>query len=222
MLFLKQTPQPDIHIGLWKIEEDEDFFHQRLPLSAAEFVDLSPLKGARRLEWLACRWLLHEVSGHDVRMPLAKDAYSKPFFEGESENRYCSLTHAGGFVGVVIAPIPCGCDLEVIDKRLQRVAPKFVNELEQKMLDNTTLSKDELWRLCFVWCAKEAMYKAYGVKEVDFKKHLTVDYQGITKSEKGFLQKGDLQQLYDLKYIEIQEEIGKDIIFLWCVSRKDF
>jgi 4'-phosphopantetheinyl transferase len=215
-LFYQNKPQPEVHIGLWKIEEDEGFFRSNMSLSMAEEADLAPLKGTRRLEWLACRWLLHELSGHDIRMPLAKDAYSKPFFEGNEENRHCSLTHSGGFVGAVIAAEPCGCDLEGVDKRLQRVSSKFINESEQKLLDNPPFAKDKLWLLCYIWCAKEAMYKAYGAKEVDFKKHLTVDYQGVTRVENGKLHKEDFQQQYQLHYMDVQNET---LIFLWCINK---
>jgi 4'-phosphopantetheinyl transferase len=213
-LFYQNKPKSEVHIGLWKIEEDESFFRTNMSLSINEEADLFPLKGTRRLEWLACRWLLHELSGHDIRMPLAKDAYSKPFFEGNEENRYCSLTHSSGFVGAIIAPEACGCDLESVDKRLQRVASKFVNEGEQKLLNNPPDQKDNLWLLCFIWCAKEAIYKAYGAKEVDFKKHLTIDYQGVGAIEQGFLHKGDLTQQYELNYMELKEGA---LIFLWCI-----
>jgi 4'-phosphopantetheinyl transferase len=218
MQTLIAIPKKGVKIGLWKIEEDEDFFRSKMPLSIEEEADLAPLKQMRRLEWLACRWLLHEISGHDIRMPLVKDAFSKPFFEDASEKRYCSLTHASGYVGAVISQVPCGCDLEVLAERLNRVSSKFVNENEERILTNPRFYTSKLWRLCFIWCAKEAIYKAYGEKSVDFKKNMTIIYnQNIgVKGELGILHKEEFSNIYELNYMNFKDGDLK-FIFLWSL-----
>jgi 4'-phosphopantetheinyl transferase len=218
MLTLSAVPTDGVKIGLWKIEEDEDFFRSKMPLSVGEEADLFNLKGLRRLEWLACRWLLHEISGHQIRMPLVKDAFSKPFFEDSSEKRYCSLTHASGFVGAVISDEPCGCDLEVLAERLNRVSSKFVNEDEERIFTNPRFETTKLWRLCLIWCAKEAIYKAYGEKSLDFKKNMTIIYNENKKNncELGIMHKSDLSHVYELHFMNFASGDLK-FIFLWAL-----
>ncbi len=79
-LLLTTHPFPDTAFGLWQIAEEEAFFRDEMPLTAAEETELAKLKNIRRMEWLASRWLLHKLTGAPQRLPLAKDAFSKPFF----------------------------------------------------------------------------------------------------------------------------------------------
>jgi 4'-phosphopantetheinyl transferase len=218
MLTLSAIPKDGVKIGLWKIEEDEGFFRSKMLLSLEEEADLAPLKKMRRLEWLACRWLLHEISGHDIRVPLVKDAFSKPFFEDSSEKRFCSLTHASGYVGAVISDVSCGCDLEVLSERLNRASSKFVNEEEEGILTNSVFETSGLWRLCFIWCAKEAIYKAYGEKSLDFKKNMTIVYKQNKNAncELGILHKEKFSNIYDLHYMNFKSD-DLDFIFLWSL-----
>ena len=67
--------------AIWKIEEDEPFFLQRLDLHASETAELANMKGRRRLEWLASRYLVHHMVSDEPdwdRIPLLKDEFGKP------------------------------------------------------------------------------------------------------------------------------------------------
>ena len=66
------------HLGIWAIEEEESYFDKRLELSEDEIEQLNLLKGHRRLEWLASRWVLHMITGKEQRGPVIKDAFGKP------------------------------------------------------------------------------------------------------------------------------------------------
>ena len=89
-LLFTTHPIEQAYFGIWKIDEPESFFLDALPLSPAEEADLHPLKGIRRTEWLAGRYLLHLLTGAQERLPMAKTAFSKPFFL-DHPDLYCSL-----------------------------------------------------------------------------------------------------------------------------------
>ena len=169
-------PFPTATFAVWQIEEEEAFFQENLVLSAAESRELQLLKGRRRHEWLAVRWLLHYVSGHALRLPLAKDAFSKPFFS-DSATQTCSLSHSQSLVGALLAEqggAAVGCDLQVLVEKMPRLAPKFLNLREMEfVLDHPFPEQFVLFHL--FWTAKESLYKAYGIKELDFRAHLQVE-----------------------------------------------
>ena len=53
-----------------------------------------------------------------------------------------------------------------------------------------------------IWCAKEALYKYYGLKSLDFKEHLKVDYQPLENEGTltGYIQKDDYYTELKLGY----------------------
>ena len=223
-LLLTVHPFPNATFGLWQIAENEEFFRVDMPLSADEASDLAqhhvPL---RRLEWLASRWLLHKLTDAPQRLPIAKDAFSKPFFP-ENQDLACSLSHSRGCVGALIVTIPgihngeasnigaetpsphlgrlggAGCDIQVMTDKMNRIAYKFLNEEEYEFLD-TRPEAENLELLHLYWTAKESLYKAYGLKGLDFRKNIFVqniqwngeDGEALGKVEKeGFCQEFQL------------------------------
>jgi len=87
-----------------------------------------------------------------------------------------------------------GIDLEKIDQRIARVKHKFMNKSEfdfagdEKQIELQTL----------IWSAKEALYKVYGKKELDFKDHLQIYpfniNQNPTHTFFGTIKKDDFHQ----------------------------
>ena len=204
LLFLRQ-PFPSATFGVWQIAETEFFFRENTPLSAAEAAELAPLKGPRRLEWLAGRWLLHHLSGHEVRLPLAKDAFSKPFFPAES-GLACSLSHSQGVVGALLwrppTPLPggAGCDIQVLVEKMPRLAPKFLRPEEAEFVQQHS-PRDQFVLQHIFWTAKESLYKAWGLKALDFRAHLRVEpfrWENGRGEATGWVEKGASRQAYRL------------------------
>lgn len=190
-------------MGLWLIGEEEPFFRRDLPLSPDEEQELAQLKGLRRAEWLASRWLLHHITGQPQRMPLAKNAFSKPFFLDQPD-LYCSLSHSHGVVGALLADRNCGCDVQVLVEKMPRLAPKFVHEEEARFVAGYgAQAQFDLWHL--MWTAKESLYKAYGLKELDFRRDMRVEpfeWNGCQASAGGWVRKGDFGQRYGLNFFK--------------------
>jgi 4'-phosphopantetheinyl transferase len=203
--------------GVWQITETEDFFRHDLPLSPDEADELSLHKGIRRLEWLASRWLLHQLTGMPQRIPLAKDAFSKPFFLEKPEFS-CSLSHSQGVVAALLVAssvqrpkVQIGCDLQVLVSKMTRLAPKFINEAEFAYFQRRTAAH-QYDMMHILWTAKEAMYKAYGLKALDFRRDMVVkefSWDGHAAIAEGMVHKADVKLSFEL-YIEKNTLPDKD------------
>jgi phosphopantetheinyl transferase len=217
-LLLLSHPFGETTFGLWQIEEDEAFFRRNLTLDEEEEAELERFKGLRRLESLAGRWLLHRLTGSDERFPLAKDAFSKPFFV-EKPDLYCSLSHSHGVVGALVARSNCGCDIQVEVDKMPRLATKFINIAEAAFVQ----AQPEEQRLALqhlFWTAKESLYKAYGLKQLDFRAHLLVDpfvWCGRQSESKGRVVKGVQRQDYRLWFETLGLPGGETLYWTVCV-----
>lgn len=210
-------PEQVLTFGAWQVAEDERYFREDLPLTEEEENDLEPYKGIRRLEWLAGRWLLHKLTGADLRLPLGKNAFAKPFFLHRPE-LHCSLSHSHGIVGAMLADSVCGCDLQVLVEKMPRLAGKFLHQEEDSFLRSfPPAAQFDLMHV--FWTAKESLYKAYGLKELDFRGHLRLEpfeWSGLSAETTGWVRKNTFRQAYHLHFekAELPDETGA---FVWTV-----
>ncbi len=214
-LLLTTHPFPDTTFALWQIAEPESVFKEELPLSETEENELAGLQNIRRLEWLSSRWLLHKITGEQQRLPLAKDAFSKPFFL-DHPALFCSLSHSQGGVGALTARQNCGCDIQVLVDKMPRIAAKFLGKLEAEFVAGFPEAvRFELYHL--FWTAKESLYKTYGIKALDFRQHIFVnhvEWDGYTGAATGGIEKGDFRQHYQLRFGKVELEQGA---LVWAV-----
>lgn len=195
------SPEPDSlrnELGLWRISETEAELRNGLQLYPAELRQLKGIKGeGRRCEFLAARNLLHQMSGRKDRGALVKDEFGKPHLEHST--LHISISHTENLSAAIAHTHPCGVDVQVFVTKIGRLAHRIMGEKETAFLTDAN-------RLIFqhlVWGAKEAMYKAYGRREIDFREHLLVDLEDIPLEKghtKGYLKKDDLQKVYQLDY----------------------
>ncbi len=198
--------------GIWEIVEDEPFFRQMLDLLPEEEEELAPLKGRRRLEWLACRFLVHEMlleRGLDDRVPVLKDACGKPHLAGTPY--HLSFSHSFDMVAVILAHYPTGIDIQKFVPKIGAIAHKFLREEEARVLTEPT----RLEHLHIYWGAKEALYKAYGRQQLDFRQHILVEPFGFqdTGHTTGFIQKDDFSARYVIDFDRV-----KSHFLVYCVQ----
>lgn len=156
-------------IAVW-ITEDADNLLADLKLTLAEEKLLKKMSNRRVEEWSSARWLIHYLSGRKERATCLKDEYGKPYLV---ESPYqISVSHSLNYTAVIAAPYAVGIDVQEIVPKMQRIAKKFVNDKEWEYLNLKPDSQLEM--LHIIWGAKEAMYKAWGKKKIDFKGHLFV------------------------------------------------
>lgn len=230
-LLLSVHPFPEAQFGIWHIAEGEAFFRDDLPLSGAEEAEWAEHRNPlRRAEWLAGRWLLHRLSGLPQRLPLAKDAFSKPFFP-ENQSLSCSLSHSKGNVGALIwqpqgLSLPSaaiGCDIQVLTEKMPRIAPKFLNEAEAEAVGKTKGS-GMLDALHLMWTAKESLYKAYGKKGLDFRRHIFVrglHWEGHSGTAQGSVEKDKLRLEFQLCFGKTELPQDGTPLF-WAIARPGF
>lgn len=210
VVYQKYLPK-DVEIFIWKIEEPESFFLDGLRLSLKEKAQIARLKGKRKLEWLASRYLLHRMSGRAVRGACIKDEFGKPHLE--NSDYHISFSHSADLVTVIASPFVVGIDIQRFVGKISRIAHKFMSEKETKSL--TTGS--ELAHLHVYWGAKEAIYKGYGRKELDFRQNIVIDAFPFDKEGgkfSGQLLKGALIQDFDLGY-----EFFDDFTLVYAVEK---
>jgi phosphopantetheinyl transferase len=154
--------------ALWKIDEDEMHLSMMEPL--AEQVPETITHPNKRSEWIVARLLtakLLKSLGCDY-YGIEKDVFGKPF-----PRRYpfhLSLSHSYPYVAAVLDQRePVGIDLEQPKQKLLRVAPRVLHPFE------LTDAGQDVVKHCVYWCAKEAMVKIYGKKDLVFAENLQVD-----------------------------------------------
>ena len=199
-------------VGLWQIEEAEVFFLEQLRLSKKEEQYIAEIKGHRRLEWLASRLLLHKMTGRSKRSICIKDEHGKPFLVDSLYD--ISLSHSREFAAVIAAPKAVGIDIQKIVEKIESIAHKFMREEEM----NSLVTETRLDHLHVYWGAKEALYKAYGRRQLDFKKHIFIDpfKYNVTKGQcSGYIKKGEEHMVFQLYY----ERIEKDFILVYALEK---
>ena len=200
MALLKRIKTATGEWGVWEIEENESWFLDNLDLYQSEILELEQIKGKRRLEWLAARYLVHELSDQRIREECLKDAFGKPYLKRESA--FISMSHSHNRVAVILDKEKnVGIDIQKCVNKITRIKDKFVAEDEWNFMTNEW---NELDFLHVVWGIKESLYKAFGRREIDFKKHLIL--KKLSKTEAlATVQKDSFISNYKA-YHEIKEE----------------
>lgn len=210
-LLLHEHLEPPGELGLWNIEEEEEWFLHQLLLSPLELRQLSKMKGRRRLEWLAVRQLVHEMSGRKKRGAFVKDEFGKPHLE--NSDYYISISHSETIAAAIAGPVPVGIDVQKIVPKITRIAHKFLRTEEREIISKHNLIE----HMHLYWGAKEALYKAYGRRELDFLQHIIIEPFALTAAEgvmKGRVQKGAFLAHYDLYFRTI-----KDFVLVYALCR---
>ncbi|MBO9683159.1 MAG: 4'-phosphopantetheinyl transferase superfamily protein [Flavisolibacter sp.] len=161
-IFFQQDIDETTKLGIWKIEEDEDFFLQHVPLQR------EITHPHKRLQHLAGRFLLQHLFP-DFPVSLIKIADTrKPFLEGEAY--HFSISHCDNYAAAIVSTTErVGVDVEVPTSRIERIKNKFLNEDELVLLDHENPESEiPNPKLTLMWCCKEAVYKWWSYGGVDF------------------------------------------------------
>ncbi len=215
MPILEHTVLEDkTEIGIWKLEEEDSFFHDQLSLSTEEQKYYETLKGRRPLEYLCSRFLLHKMSGRDVRAVCIKDDAGKPFLKNSKYS--ISFSHSHEMVAVIASPKIVGIDIQKIVPKIERIANKFLNVHELDCIPPS----NRLHELHYFWGAKECLYKAYGRKKVEFKSELLVEaptFSNGTFSSEGYVLKENFPKIFSLK----GQFINDDYLLVTAIETKE-
>lgn len=155
-------------IALWKIEENAEELYRQLQLHDDEKAFIQKLSNSKRyLHWLGTRVLLRKMLNTEEYIDCKVDEYGKPYLT--SLPYHISLSHSFDYAAVMISKSkPVGIDIEKIEQKVERIARKFLRPEELDFIS----PEHKIQQLYACWCAKEAVYKCYGKKEVSFINHI--------------------------------------------------
>lgn len=162
--------------GLWKIEESEE---QLAALDATWVMPADINHPKKRMEWYAGRALTQRLM-QAIDLPyqgITKDKFGKPF--PTHSTLHLSLSHSHPYVAAYLhQEKSVGIDLEQPKAKLLNIAHRVfsASEVQDAGVDLT--------KLCLYWCAKEAMLKVYGKKDLTFSKNLVVEAFSLHNSGK--------------------------------------
>jgi phosphopantetheinyl transferase len=153
--------------GLWHIEENEDFFLNRVPVPG------QVSHPHKRLQHLAGRYLLpilfddfplNEILIADTRKPYLPD-----------EQYHFSISHCGQYAAAIASSTHrVGIDIEIPTLKVLRIAHKFLNQRETELINQTGSTEELLQMTTLFWSCKEALFKWNSAAGVDFSDHLRI------------------------------------------------
>ena len=198
----RQQVDDDTEFAIWKIEEEAEELFSQLQLDEHEKAHYEQLKvGKRNLHWLGTRVLLRKMLRTNEYIDFKVDTHGKPYLGNLPY--HISLSHSFDYAAVMIGKEPVGIDIEQVKEKVERIAHKFMRKKEMAFINE----KDKINQLYVCWCAKEAVYKCYGQKEVSFADNILLEPfnfegHGLVKAH---LHKGSVSLKYDVGYLQYQD-----------------
>jgi 4'-phosphopantetheinyl transferase EntD len=202
-LFYQQDINESTRLGVWKIEEDEGFFLQKVPLHR-EITHPN-----KRLQHLAGRYLLR-ILFDDFPYNLIRIADTrKPFLH--NEQYHFSISHSEHYAAAIVSSDRrVGVDVEVCRPTVMKVLKKFLNESEMDFLNGDVIQRPYL-RETLLWSVKETVFKWHGNGGVDFREHILI-------SEFNCDETGIIPCLFHQEFfasLEVHYRIFSDICLSW-------
>ncbi len=155
-------------IGIWKMTESvEDLLILLQPKEAVLNQYNTITNSKRQHEFLTAHLLIKELTGQC--MLIHKDETGKPYLPHSPFN--ISVSHSSDYCAVLLSEhYVCGLDIERIKPSIKQVAAKFVSEYEDLYVPQTAYSQ----YYTVIWSMKEAIYKWYAKKGLNFKENMVI------------------------------------------------
>ncbi len=188
----------DTSFAIWKIEESADELLAQLQLKEHELSYLDTLNnGKRNMHWLSTRVLLRWMMDTDNYIDCKVDSSGKPYLSNFPH--HISLSHSYDYAAVMVSKSKAvGIDIELVKDKIERIAHKFMSKEELDFIQD----KDRIDQLYVTWCAKEAIYKLHGKKNISFLEHIKLEpfeYEG-SGSFDAVLHTGTRQRNFKVHY----------------------
>ena len=208
-IFFQQDIDQDTKLGVWKIEEGEDFF----------LASVRPQRNVshphKKLQHLAGRYLLKFLfPDFPLSLILIADT-KKPYLENEAY--HFSISHCGDFAAAIVSKTKrVGVDIEIPTEKIIRIAHKFLHPSERLIIDNWNGDKKEL--LTLFWSSKEAMFKWWGKGNIDFSEMLRLS--GDILQNQGFLSGNFIKNEVNVSF-PIAFKIFSQLVLTWLKTEPE-
>ncbi len=208
-IYYQQNINDFTQLAVWKIEESESFFNQKVTLQQ------QVTHPHKRLQHLAGRYLLpYLYPNFPIELILIADT-RKPFLPDESY--HFSISHCGDYAAAIVSSTQrVGVDVELVTHRVNKIRHKFLHISELEAWNIEILEEEEKFKtLTLLWSAKEALFKWWGRGEVDFSECMHIESTPL--KEKGQLnavfQKDAFKQKLVLNY-----QLTNELSLVWVNS----
>lgn len=194
LIFHKKLEDQQTEVAVWKKTEKDADMHSQLDLSPEQNAFIESMPDHRRQEWLCSRLLVKELI-KDQKYKLYKDSFGKPFLINSPY--FISLSHSNDMAAVILSKKLVGIDIQFETEQLNRIYHKYISPEELAAIDADHL----LASYHLFWSGKEAMYKAYGKRQLDFRSHMHIypfKYYQHKLELKGWVRKNNTSQDYDI------------------------
>ncbi|MBD0331518.1 MAG: 4'-phosphopantetheinyl transferase superfamily protein [Chitinophagaceae bacterium] len=225
-IFFQQEIANETKLGVWKIEEPEEFFLQHVV----------PQRNVRnphkRLQHLAGRFLLKYLfPDFPTQLVLIADT-RKPFLDDEAY--HFSISHCGNYAAALASKINrVGVDVEILSDKAEKIKNKFLSEEEWPIISrestvsssenqstsphlNDTVGEELINLSTLLWSCKEAVFKWYGRGGVDFKEDIIIK-SIIAVNIKNF-ETIVLFKKNDSMYLNLHSAIFDEVCLSWVIT----
>ena len=154
-----------IDLFLWKLSETEIELNSNIDLSLSSISKLDLIKSStQRKQFLGVQNLLklHNINNGS----LFYDKNGKPHL---SNNKFISISHSFEYCGVIVSDVKVGLDIEKLRPKILNISKKFISESDWNLIKLSSVEN-----VTKVWTIKEAVFKAFGHKAIDFKKNIII------------------------------------------------
>jgi len=207
-LLIDREIEDGCRIGLWEITEDYETLFRMTYMNDDDMHRLNSFRSInRKIESLSVRALLQQMTRPDARIVYQPKSH-KPYLYDGSYN--ISVSHSHNYTTILLGKNKLvGVDLEYMTHDIERLAHKFINEREL-ITDNPQTRRNHLY---IHWCAKEALYKIYSKRELDFQKNMLIHPFEI----------GDMGEITGIVYTEfgcdeykLHYSLGNNYAWVYC------
>jgi phosphopantetheinyl transferase len=178
-LLLNKKIDQNSAYAVWNIQET---FLELPYLSPEPFpVDLSPV---RQAEWIIGRTLVKSLCDlFEIEYKgISKENRGKPYLNDSHAN--ISISHSFPIAAAMLhLKKPCGIDMERPREKHRKVQDKFLH-------DSELVYRDDLDKLCTIWCAKEVIYKIFGRKYLSLSEEIKVVFESDSTMQGKTLKEG--------------------------------
>ncbi|MEZ4908862.1 MAG: 4'-phosphopantetheinyl transferase superfamily protein [Saprospiraceae bacterium] len=166
-LFLMDNSHIDFQFAVWKITENLSFFLDKLDFDNFDNSKISSFYPSRFKEWVVPRFLLYSLLKEND-FYCETDDFGKPFLKDSDIN--ISFSHDKKWATSIISKKEIGIDIQRTSEKLFSIKDRIFSQSDL----NTCTNQDDINCLLKLWTIKEAVYKAYGKKELDYKNDIII------------------------------------------------
>ncbi|MBL31562.1 MAG: hypothetical protein CMP62_02400 [Flavobacteriales bacterium] len=183
--------------ALWKIEEKLEDLLLTLNPTEKELFEIQKFRNKKRQKQnIAARLTLNTLGGKQIKLYYTKTG--KPKCLGFDN---ISISHSYEYCIVIVSKYPIGIDIQYKNSNIIKLSSKFINSQEKQGLENI----NDIEKLHFIWCAKEAIYKTLNNEFCSFKKNIYINPKTNKTETTGLFQKMNKKINYKIYYEKLED-----------------